>query len=187
MRKRLVLAAAGLAAWIVYSAIQSVATAGNNDSTKCFDANLGPDDGSCEGYVEGLSCGYGTSPRTDCTCVQGGTKKSWQCVEAPVPDGPCDGDADTWQGVIEAPLDCLDDSDCCLVVDDCLGQAQVVPAAILPDAAWSWPHCAGSCGGEPPPWMDVACVKGTCAVVDDGGQPPDPQGPPAKTHCGGLQ
>ncbi len=97
----------------------------------------------------------------------------------------CFGDAAVWATIPKmGPFPCTKNSDCCVVVNDCLAEAQVVGAADYEKAQSSWPYCpADGCANCIAPYVDVQCSGEECV----GYIPPENPGmpPPAGTnHCG---
>lgn len=188
--RRLILSALALCLAVACKPSQSGGAGGGGqggDALQCFDPISGPPSEACDGYAEGQVCSYGKLPSYDCTCKLEGNAKTWDCI----PTGPgqggaggggaCHGDAEKWDAVEAAPLDCSTDADCCVVMNACLGEAQIVTAATYPAAQTAWPYCDASCTYDLLPAVDVACVEGACAfqIVEQ-----DPQGTLRKSHCG---
>jgi hypothetical protein len=91
----------------------------------------------------------------------------------------CEGDADAWSAIIAAPVGCDTDEDCCVVVNPCLAEAQVVHADAFGVAQAAWPYCEEDCTDCIAPAIIVACDNGQCvgSVALDG----EEQG---ASHCG---
>ena len=99
--------------------------------------------------------------------------------------GACLGDPGVWETIDKGgPIDCTKNSDCCVVINTCLAEAQVVSAADYEKAQTSWPYCPDSgCANCLAPYVDVRCSGDECV----GYLPPENPGmpPPAATnHCG---
>jgi hypothetical protein len=93
--------------------------------------------------------------------------------------GACGGDADAWDAIIAAPVECETDDDCCVVVNSCLAEAQVVHADDFDTAQIAWPYCEEDCTDCIPPAVIVACDNGQCVgTVDLDGQED------GVSHCG---
>ncbi|MFO0550224.1 MAG: hypothetical protein U0271_17650 [Polyangiaceae bacterium] len=80
----------------------------------------------------------------------------------------CHGDATTWAAITAQPIACTKNSDCCVVVNTCTSEAQVVHADDYPTAGAAWPYCDNDCNLCIPPAVNVGCVNGACTgEVDD--------------------
>ena len=91
----------------------------------------------------------------------------------------CHGDPTSWTEITAAPIACTKNSDCCVVINGCLSEAQVVHADDFATAGAAWPYCDSDCNDCIPPVIDVGCVDGVC--VGDA-QPED--GTAGMDHCG---
>jgi len=98
----------------------------------------------------------------------------------------CTGDQATFTSLTSGPIKCTQDSDCCVIVNDCTNTAQIVSAANETAAAAAWPSCQNECNGCIPPAVNVFCTNaGVCGgtVISDfvdGGQNL------LTSHCGGT-
>jgi hypothetical protein len=150
--------------------------------------------GACnESSVSGIGGGTTTtSTSTNSTSSTGGEGTG----------ASCNGDAAKWAAITAGPFTCTKSSDCCVVVNACLSQAQIVLATDFAAAQTDWPTCESQCNGCIPPAVEVGCVNGECVgEVVDAGTTPDASiyqshcgmdavtvGSPASTHtfgCGG--
>lgn len=93
--------------------------------------------------------------------------------------GACEGDATLWASLTVAPPACESDEDCCVVVNSCLAEAQIVHAQDFEVAQSAWPYCDADCVDCIPPVVRVSCDDGHCVgkvdteTLDDG-----------VSHCG---
>jgi hypothetical protein len=96
--------------------------------------------------------------------------------------GSCHGDDLTWKKLSSGPFACMASAECCVAFNPCLGEAQVVSADVLANAAAYWPYCDSACKDCIPSAVDVRCVDGACA----GFLLPmtDPSSPLRMDHCG---
>jgi len=80
----------------------------------------------------------------------------------------CHGDESAWESAI-APVACSKHSDCCVIVNACTNQAQVVFSENRQSGKASWPYCDKDCTNCLAPAVDVYCVSGACVgYVHDG-------------------
>jgi hypothetical protein len=86
--------------------------------------------------------------------------------------------------ITAGPLACTKNSDCCVVTNSCLSQAQVVKAADYMTAGAAWPYCDGACVGCIGPAIQVGCVNGQCVGQDVDGMTPPPPDALRMDHCG---
>lgn len=91
----------------------------------------------------------------------------------------CYGDAAEWAAITATPIACTKNSDCCVVVNGCTNQAQVVAAGDFAAAPGAWPYCDDECTDCIPPVVDVGCVDGVCV-----GEALPPDGQFGTSHCG---
>jgi hypothetical protein len=96
--------------------------------------------------------------------------------------GGCHGDATSWATLTAAPVACTKNSDCCVIINGCLSQAQIVSATNEAAAKGAWPYCDSMCNDCIPPAVVVGCDNGECAgkVVDFSDASPDL----LMDHCG---
>ncbi|MFO0757832.1 MAG: hypothetical protein U0359_15155 [Byssovorax sp.] len=96
--------------------------------------------------------------------------------------GDCHGDATQWAALTQGPIACTKNSDCCVLVNGCYSQAQIVSAANEAAAKDAWPYCDSMCNDCIPPAIVVGCDNGTCAgkEVDFSDASPDL----LMDHCG---
>jgi hypothetical protein len=114
--------------------------------------------------------------------------------------GGCHGDATSWAALTQGPIACTQNADCCVVVNGCLSESQIVAAGTKDQAKAAWPYCDSMCNNCIPPAIDVACSNGTCVgtvvpfqdagsdlLMDHCGVNPLVGTPSAKLHfsCGG--
>lgn len=83
--------------------------------------------------------------------------------------GGCRGDQEAWDAITAKPLDCQQNSDCCVVINACANQAQVVRFADFEAAEKAFPYCDDACTKCIPPSIQVACVNGKCVGEDTSG------------------
>jgi hypothetical protein len=72
------------------------------------------------------------------------------------------GDATAWAGYTAGPIACQKNSDCCVIINDCISAAQVVGAADKDKAKAAWPYCTDYCNDCIPPAVVVGCDNGVC-------------------------
>jgi hypothetical protein len=96
--------------------------------------------------------------------------------------GACHGDAASWAALTQAPVACTSNADCCVIINGCLSEAQVVSADNQAAAKTAWPYCESLCNDCIPPAIVVGCENGECAakVVDFADASPDL----LMDHCG---
>jgi hypothetical protein len=94
----------------------------------------------------------------------------------------CFGDQTTWDGLTAGPISCTKNSDCCVIVNGCLSQTQVVSAADKDAAKAAWAYCESECNNCVPPPTQVGCNNGVCTgqVVDFA----DASAELMEDHCG---
>lgn len=82
--------------------------------------------------------------------------------------GACHGDAATWATLTAGPIACTQNSDCCVIINGCYSQSQIVSATNQAAAKEAWPYCENMCNDCIPPAVVVGCENGQCAgkVVD---------------------
>ncbi|HEX2872313.1 MAG TPA: hypothetical protein VHP33_13675 [Polyangiaceae bacterium] len=93
--------------------------------------------------------------------------------------GGCEGDAALWAALTAAPPACESDDDCCVVVNSCLAEAQVVHANDFEVARTAWPYCEADCADCIPPVVRVSCDNGHCVGKVDSESLED-----GVSHCG---
>ena len=132
--------------------------------------------GACnESSVSGIGGGTTTSTSTNSTSSTGGDGTG----------ASCNGDAAKWAAITAGPFTCTKSSDCCVVVNACLSQAQIVLATDYTAAQADWPYCESQCNGCIPPIVEVGCVNGQCVgEVVDAGTMPEPDASLYQSHCG---
>ena len=99
--------------------------------------------------------------------------------------GGCEGDAAKWATITAGPFTCTQNSDCCVVMNGCLSQAQIVEAKDYAAAPGAWPYCPSACVGCIGPAVQIACVDGACvgeSLDPTSSPPPDPS--LFMSHCG---
>ena len=109
-----------------------------------------------------VGCSGGSTTLPNLCSPDGGQFCTSTDCYTPSACGTCSGDAGAWSAILAMPLACTQNSDCCVVINDCLNQAQIVPAAAYATASAVWPSCTGQCTGCIPPAVQVACVDGAC-------------------------
>lgn len=75
----------------------------------------------------------------------------------------CHGNDASWKSFTEAAIPCQKNSDCCVIVNTCLSESQVVAAATKEQAKAAWPYCDAECNLCIPPAIEVVCDQGSCA------------------------
>jgi hypothetical protein len=115
----------------------------------------------CLATWSGACSGSHTLPNL-CSPDGGQFCTSTDCYTPSACEATCTGDAGAWSAILALPLTCTQNSDCCVVINDCTNQAQVVPASAYATAAAVWPSCSNQCTGCIPPAVSVACVAGQC-------------------------
>ena len=77
----------------------------------------------------------------------------------------CHGDAAQWTAATQGPISCTKNSDCCVIVNNCVNQAQVVSKqAYDSGAADLWPYCDDQCTACIAPAVEVVCSNGQCGL-----------------------
>ena len=96
--------------------------------------------------------------------------------------GLCHGDQTAWAMLTAGPIACTKNSDCCVIVNGCYSQTQVVAAANKDEAKAAWPTCDDRCNACIPPPTEVGCNNGACTgkVVDFADAAPGLM----QDHCG---
>lgn len=80
--------------------------------------------------------------------------------------GQCSGDSQAWDAILAHPLTCTKNSDCCVIINTCLYEAQVVTESdFAADAGALWPTCVNQCTHCVAPDVAVGCSNGTCTAV----------------------
>jgi hypothetical protein len=74
----------------------------------------------------------------------------------------CHGDATEWAAITATPIACTKNSDCCVVVNGCLSEVQVVHADDFGAAGAAWPYCDNDCNDCIAPVVEVGCVDDVC-------------------------
>lgn len=167
----------------------SVDTGGNGGSggaKMCFSPIQGPPSKSCDDYPVGMECGFGDEPAYSCTCTQTGATRTWNCKMSGTGAGGamCHGDATAWGALLQHPLDCTQNSDCCVVISSCTSDAQIVTAADYSAAGTAQPYCDNQCTGCVAPAIDVGCVNGKCVGQNLSNAMPPPDDKLRANHCG---
>lgn len=75
----------------------------------------------------------------------------------------CQGNEATWASLTAGPIACTKSSDCCVIVNGCTNEAQIVSATNKAAAKTAWPYCQDHCTDCIPPAVEVACDNGVCA------------------------
>ena len=132
-------------------------------------------EGSVSGIGGGGTGGTGTGGDGGATGGNGGT--GGLCP------GERMGDEAKWAEVTAGPFTCQKNSDCCVVFNGCLAQAQIVKAADFTTAPAAWPYCSDLCVACISPAVNVACVQGLCVgeEIDWSSEPPTEL---MQDHCG---
>jgi len=102
-----------------------------------------------------------------------------------VADAGCQGDDARWTSLTAGPIACTKNSDCCVIVNDCINAAQIVSASSETAAKAAWPYCTSQCTHCISPAVSVFCSGGTCAgTVVPIGSLPDSGPNLMADHCG---
>jgi hypothetical protein len=96
--------------------------------------------------------------------------------------GGCHGDATSFATLTKGPIACTTNSDCCVVVNGCLSESQIVSATDEAQASAAWPYCDSQCNDCIPPPIQVGCDNGVCAGVVV--EIPDASPDLFMNHCG---
>ena len=91
----------------------------------------------------------------------------------------CYGDQASWAAVTQTPIACTKNSDCCVIINYCLSEAQVVHATDVDAAKTAWPYCDADCNDCIPPDVEVFCLDNQCVGVAS-----EPTGGDVVDHCG---
>ena len=90
----------------------------------------------------------------------------------------CEGDPAAFAEAIQ-PLPCSKNSDCCVVLNSCSNEAQIVHASKAAVAKASWATCIEDCTDCIPPDVDVYCIENVCV-----GRANEATGEFPVDHCG---
>ena len=155
--------------------------AGKPESALCFGCG-------CTGTT-----GSGSSSRSGTASSSGSGSSS--SSGAGSGDAGCTGNSAAWASITSGPITCHQNSDCCVIVNDCTYEAQVVSAANVDAGLADWPTCQNECTHCMSPTTYVGCYSGVCganvmAAESDGGvmgthcgiNPTPPTGTPAGTN-----
>ena len=74
----------------------------------------------------------------------------------------CYGDQAKWEMLTSGPLPCQGDPDCCVVINPCSSDAQVVTLENNEAAIKASPYCVGQCTDCVARPIEVACIMGMC-------------------------
>jgi hypothetical protein len=132
--------------------------------------------GSSSGGGNGGHGGTSTGSNT------GGASSSSSASSSSGAGGGCQGDSATWAQLTAGPFACSTDADCCVIVNGCTNEAQVVSKANQAAAKAAWPYCENQCTDCIPPAVLVGCVGGTC--VGQTVPLPDASADLLMDHCG---
>lgn len=113
---------------------------------------------------------------------QGGVGGTTTSSSTTAVGGGCYGDPVAWKSLTTGPFACTKNADCCVVVNTCVNEAQVVAAKDRADAQEVWPFCGYMCADCLPPAVKVGCYQGFCAGVLVFG--PDATPDMREDHCG---
>jgi len=166
---------------------------GGAGGAKCFSPLEGPP-ADCVGYPIGMVCGFGDTPSYSCTCTKKGASQDWDChisgtgVSTSSGSGAggamCHGDATAWNAILAKPLSCMTNDQCCVVINTCLNDAQIVLATDYAAAGTAQPYCDNQCTNCLPPAIDVGCVGGKCVGQNLDNANPPPPNTLRQSHCG---
>jgi len=142
-----------------------------------------------------MVCGFGDEPSYSCTCKASGATQKWDCVQSGpggtvassgsgTDGGMCHGDTAAWNTILAKPLDCQTNADCCVVINTCINEAQIVLAADYSAAGMVQPYCDNQCTNCIPPAIDVGCVGGKCVGQNLSNANPPPPDMLRQSHCG---
>jgi len=97
--------------------------------------------------------------------------------------GNCHGEQQAWDAIEKTHIQCATPADCCVVLNGCTAQAQVVSKADYDTAAQVWPYCDADCVLCTLPIVDVTCRQGECVGTEL--QPDVDSGVvEGESHCG---
>jgi hypothetical protein len=91
----------------------------------------------------------------------------------------CHGDVAAWEAATQAPIACTKNSDCCVVINLCVSEAQIVHASNADAAKAAWPYCDLDCKDCIPPEVSVFCHNSQCVGIAG-----EPSGSLPMDHCG---
>jgi hypothetical protein len=145
----------------------------------CFTALLLTVAAACSSSTGGGNGGHGGGTGNTGGSGHGGNASSSSSSGA---GGGCQGDSATWATLTAGPIACTQNSDCCVIVNGCISEAQIVSATNEAAAKTAWPYCESQCNDCIPPAIQVGCDNGVCAgtVVDFADASPDL----LMDHCG---
>jgi len=132
--------------------------------------------GSSTGGGDGGHGGTATLTQT------GGSGNGGSASSSSGAGGGCQGEMTTWMMLTAGPFMCTQNSDCCVIVNTCTNEAQIVSATNQAAAKAAWPYCENQCTSCIPPAIQVGCLGGVC--VGQAVPLPDASSDLLMDHCG---
>jgi hypothetical protein len=158
------------------------ASCGDDDSATDDRNSFGGDSSSSAGASTGKPSASGTSGSQSSNAGGGSGSDSGAPPRAGTTGASgagCYGDTTRWASITAAPAKCRTADDCCVVVNGCLSEGQVVGVSDFDAAQAAWPFCDADCNDCIPPAVIVACDNGECVGTIDPDSPDD-----GTSHCG---
>lgn len=119
--------------------------------------------GACTDSGGGAGAGGGTGAAAG-SGPAGGTAGS--AGSTTTSTSSCNGDQATWDSLTAGPFTCTKNSDCCVIINGCTNEAQIVLAANRDAAKTAWPYCQNDCTNCIPPAVEVGCNNGQCTGTE---------------------
>ncbi len=110
--------------------------------------------------------GGGAGGGTGAAAGSGATSGTAGAGGATTSTSSCSGDQTTWDSLTAGPFTCNKNSDCCVIINGCTTEAQVVSAANRDAAKAAWPYCPNDCTNCIPPAVEVGCNNGVCTGTE---------------------
>ncbi len=135
--------------------------------------------------VASLSCDDGGAGSSTATGGSGGagTGGTSSGTTTSTNEPGCYGDQAAWDQLQKTNIPCVKNSDCCVVMNGCLGAGQVVSVSDYPTAGDLWPYCDNECLLCMNPLIELECLDNECVGYD---VPLSPDGglENGQDHCG---
>ena len=131
---------------------------------------------------EGGSVTYDSTASSGPGGLSSASESSGTGTVIPDPTPNCIGDAGAWKELTAGPLACTSGEDCCVIMNPCHAEAQIVAKEHAAEALEVWPSCATDCTDCVARAIEVACVEGAClgrVIAEE-----ESSSPLRKDHCG---
>jgi hypothetical protein len=162
-----------LAALLIPTACALVACMSSDTATTTSSSSSGGE-GGAGGSSRFISTGTTSGP--------GGASATSGGTGTPDTSLHCTGDKDAWEQLTAGPIACTSGEECCVIMNPCLSEAQIVAAGHEAEAHAAWPSCTVDCNDCVARAIEVACVSGSCLGRVILGEPWS--SPLRKDHCG---